>query len=359
MHVILDSTALISDFHLSTVASRGLLEGGKAGVIRLGVPELVLLEVVHKWRQKVEEMVAKAESVVTAAKRLGLTSLTVAIPSVDDEVASYEILLRQKLEEASVAVYAIPNVSHELLVNKAIQRKSPFADRGTGYRDALIWETVKEILRTSDEAVIFVTANKSDFGGTDGGIPQGLLDELTDAGIGHDRLMILASPADAAAETLEHAQSLLELFEQKLASDKNYSDRFFQELVEGADLDLHFLNDNGHSSDRRAKFLKAHTLYEIGYFKPFRSWLVSQGRIGIEFEAEADVDVDIEYKEDVRLPHDFDPQREHWHDAFLERFGSETVTASLSGQLEFDATAEEASSLSMSISALSDPDHRR
>ncbi len=359
MHVILDSTALISDFHLSTVASRGLLEGGKAGVIRLGVPELVLLEVVHKWRQRVAEMVVKAESVVTEARRLGLESLDVTIPSVDDEVASYDISLRQKLEEASVAVYAIPAVSHELLVNKAIQRKSPFAEKGTGYRDALIWETVKDILRTSDEAVTFVTANKSDFGSSDGGIPQGLLDELSNDGIGHGRLTILATPADAAAATLEHAQTLFDTFEKKLESDKGFSDRLFQELLELADLDLHFLTDNGHSADRRAKFLKAHTLYEIGYFKPFRSWLVSEDRIGIEFEAEADVDVDIEYEEDGRYPYDFDPQQHHWEDAFLERFGSETVTASLSGQLEFDAAAEEASSLSMSISALSDPDRRR
>lgn len=359
MHVILDSTALISDFHLSSAANRGLLEGGKAGVIRLGVPELVVLEVVHKWGQRVAEMVAKAESVVTAAKRLGLESLAVAVPSVEDEVASYEISLRQKLEEASVAVYAIPTVSHEFLVNKAIQRKSPFADKGTGYRDALIWETVKEILRTSDEMVALVTNNKSDFGSSDGSIPQGLLDELTGDGIGHSRLMILASPADAAAATLEHAQSLLDLFEQKLESDKVFSGRLFQELVEVADLDLRYVERHGYSSDHKARFITADMMDEIGYFKTTRSWLVSKGRIGIEFEAEADVHANIEYEDGDRYPYHFDPQQHHWEAALLERYGSATVTASLSGQLEFDAAGAEVSSASMSIWALSDPDHRR
>jgi hypothetical protein len=359
MHVILDSTALISDFHLSSAASRGLLEGGKAGVIRLGVPELVLLEVVHKWGQRVDEMVVKAESVVTAARRLGLSSLPVAIPSVDDEVASYEISLRHKLEEASVVVHAIPAVSHEFLVNKAIQRKSPFADKGTGYRDALIWETVKEILRTSEEAVTLVTNNKSDFGSSDGGISQGLLDELTDDGIGHDRLMIMASPADAAVETLEHAQSLLDLFEQKLESDKTFGDQFFRELVELADLDLRHTERHGYSSDHKARFVTADMMHEIGYFKTTRSWLVSNGKIAIEFEAEADVDVDVEYDADDGFPHHFDPQRDHWHDALLERYGSTTVTASLSGQFEFDEATGQVLSASMSIWALSDPDRRR
>ncbi|WP_345448565.1 PIN domain-containing protein [Arthrobacter gyeryongensis] len=349
----MDSTALISDFHFATAANRGLLEAGKAKVIRLGVPELVLREVVHKWRQRVADLMEKAESLEAEAKRIGLASLAVALPSIDDTVAAFEKSLREKLEKASAAVYAIPTVSHETLVNKAIQRRSPFAEKGTGYRDALIWESVKEILRTSDEAVTFVTANKSDFGSSDLGIPQGLLDELTNDGIGNDRLTILATPADAAAATLEHAQSLLDQFEQKLVSDNAFRDQLVQELVEQADLALSHVERFRYSSDHKARFISADMMYEIGYFQPTRSWLISQGRIGIEFEAEADVDV--EYDVDGGFPHHFDPQQDHWEDASLERYGSTTVTASLSGQLEFDASSDGVSAPSMSIWALSDP----
>lgn len=359
MHVILDSTVLISDFHLTSVASRGLLEGGKSGVIRLGVPELVLLEVIHKWGQRVEQAIAKAKTVATEANRVGLEGLKVTIPALDDEVHRFGISLRQKLKDASVTVYAIPGVSHEFLVNKAIQRKAPFADNGTGYRDALIWETVREILRTSDEAVTFVTNNTSDFGSSSGTIRESLLEELTHDGIDHDRLMILTTAADAAAATLEHAKSVLDQFEEKLVLDKAFTDRFFQELIESADHDLRYVERLGYSSDGRARFVSAEMMYDIGYFKTTKSWLLSKGKIGIEFEAEADVDVEVEFDAENVLPHHFDPQRDHWYDMTLERFGSATVTASLSGQFEFDEASGEASSLSTSIWALSDPPSRR
>jgi predicted nucleic acid-binding protein len=124
MHVILDSTALIADFHLTSVASRGLLEGGKAGVIRLGVPELVLLEVIHKWGQRVEQAIAKAKTAAIEANRVGLEGLKVTVPVLQEEVHRFGISLRQKLEGASVTVYPIPGVSHEFLVNKAEMRSS-------------------------------------------------------------------------------------------------------------------------------------------------------------------------------------------------------------------------------------------
>lgn len=359
MHVILDSTALISDFYLTTLASRGLLEGSKAGVIRLGVPELVLLEVIHKWGQRVEQEIVNARSVAKAAKRLGLEGLEVTIPELDDEVRRFGISLRQKLQDASVTIYPIPGVSHEFLVNKAVQRQSPFADNGSGYRDALIWETIKGILRTGDDAVTFVTNNTSDFGSSSGTIRKSLLEELTHSGIEHERLMILTSAADAAAATLEHARSVLDLFEQKLDLDKAFTDRFFQELVESADQDLRYVERLGYSSDGRARFVSAESLYDIGYFKTTKSWLLSKGKIGIEFEAEADIDVEVEFDAENVLPHHFDPQRDHWYDMTLERFGSVTVTASLSGQFEFDEASGEASSVSMSIWALSDPPSSR
>lgn len=133
----------------------------------------------------------------------------------------------------------------------------------------------------------------------------------------------------------------------------------FQELVEEADFDLRYVERHGYSSDHKARFITADMMDEIGYFKTTRSWLVSKGRIGIEFEAEADVHVDIEYEDGDRYPYHFDPLQHHWEDTLLERYPLATVTASLSGQLKFDAAAAEVSSASMSIWALSDLDHRR
>jgi hypothetical protein len=354
MYVILDSTALIADFQLTTAAMSGLLGGSKERRIDLFVPELVLLEVVHKWRERVSEVVAKAESTVQAAKRVGLNSLAVTMPSIDDEVAAYEGHLRQKLKDAFVEICAIPDVSHKTLVEKAIQRRAPFADRGAGYRDALIWESVKEVLRIGDGSVVFVTANKSDFGSSPNSIPQDLLDELTREDIAHSQLMILATTADAAETTLEHPQRITEQFEAKVDTDKVFSEHLFREIVEGADLGIENVG-RIRSSDHNVKFLQVQDVYDISHFNAFRSWLISHGRIGVEFEAEADMDVDLEYEEASYPSYYFDPNRDPWPSSTTQ-FATKTVTGRLGGQLEFDEATERFSALSTSLWDLSTPD---
>lgn len=353
MDVILDSTALIADFQLTTAAMSGLLGGSKERRINLFVPELVLLEVVHKWRERVSDVVAKAESTVQSAKRVGLNSLAVTMPSIDDEVAAYEGHLRQKLKDAFVEICAIPDVSHKTLVEKAIQRRAPFADRGAGYRDALIWESVKEVLQTGDGSVVFVTANKSDFGSSPNSIPQDLLDELTQEDIAHSQLMIVATTADAAETTLEHPQRITERFEEKLETDKVFSERLFGEIVEGADLGIENVG-RIRSSDLNVKFLQVHEVYDISHFNAFRSWLISHGRIGIEFEAEADMDVDLEYEEASYPSYYFDPNRDPWPGS--TQYATKTITGRLGGQLEFDEATERFSALSTSLWDLSTPD---
>ncbi len=354
MHVILDSTALIADFALASAASKGLLEGCKRGVIRLAVPELVLLEVVHKWRERVTKLADAADAVLRDARRLGLGDLQITVPSVDDEVSAYEAALREKLRDSRATLLSIPDVSHDVLVRKAIHREAPFADKGTGYRDALIWESVKEVLRAHPiEAVTFVTANKADFGSSSTAIPQGLLDELSSEKISHDRVSIVDSSVAAAVATLDRAQRLVGLLEEKLESDQAFSDRFFQELVESCDLDLHDISEQRYAPDRRVRFLETSNLYSVSYFKVGRSWLISSGAIGLEFEAEADADVDFEYGDDV-LPYFFDARSEPWPETFAHH-GSDTVTASITGQVEFNEQTGEIAFDGVLIWQLSDP----
>ncbi|MDJ0354416.1 PIN domain-containing protein [Pseudarthrobacter sp. PH31-O2] len=349
----MDSTTLIADYSLASAASKGLLEGSRRGVIKLAVPELVLLEVVHKWRERVIRLADAADAVLKDARRLGLGDLQVEVPAVQEESAAYEDALRTKLKDSAAVILSIPDISHEVLVVKAIQRSAPFAEKGTGYRDALIWESVKEVLRTDlQESVVFVTANKADFGNSSTGIRQGLLDELTSESISHDRFVVVDSPAAAAAETLEHAQRLLDLFENLLDLDDVVREAFFEQVVESADLDLPSIGEQHHSPDRHVKFLNVSDLYTVNYFKAFRSWLISSGKIGVEFEAEADADVSFEFEVDTPSYY-HDARRDPWPGGV--HTDSDTVTASLTGQLEFDESTREITLDGVSIWQLSEP----
>lgn len=353
MHVVLDSTALIADFSMKSSPMRSLLEASKNKVISVVVPELVLLEVVHKWTWKLEELAQKARGISKDARLLGLSVDSSVVPS--DATEKYEEELRSTLAEHSISIRNFPPVSHEYLVRKAIERRAPFNEKGTGYRDALIWETVKELLRTTSGSVVFVTNNSSDFGSSerDENIKQELVDELVNDGIEPTRLRVVKTSSGAAAVTLDRAQRLLEGFKERLESDDAFKDRLYEELTQHADLTLP--GGSFRSFGGTGRFLRAHTLNHVSYFGAIRSWPVSETRIGLEFETEADVDVDIEYEDEEGYPYLFDPERDRWPSLFLNT-GTVTVTASLAGQLEFDETTNTLSSVELWIYALSEPD---
>jgi len=353
MLVILDSTALIGDFHLSTAASKGLLEGARSGIIRLAVPELVLLEVTNKWRERVRQVAGAADAVGKDAQRLGLKGVKIVGPIVADVVAEYEQELRRKLAAANASILPMPDVPHEALVRKAIERKAPFAERGTGYRDALIWESIKEVLRTDrQESITFVSGNKTDFGNSTTGIRDDLLEELSNDSISHERITIVDSLGAAAAATLEQANRLVTVFQERLSSDPTFKAWFFEQLVKQTDLDLDRIGDE-RLPEGLLKFTSAYNLQPVNYFNTFRSWLISTGKIGLEFEAEADVDVDFEYENDSPY-YSWDLARTrhpgvHWHS------DSATVTASVLGQFEVEEATGEITFDSVYIWKLSEP----
>jgi predicted nucleic acid-binding protein len=356
MHVVLDSTALIADFHLNSSPMRSLLDASQTKNLNVVVPELVLLEVANKWTSNVDELTEKVRGVSKAARRLGLTMGSAELWLHGSAPETYEGKLRAILAEHAVAIGGIPAVPHGYFVRKAVKRQAPFNDKGAGYRDALIWETVKEILRTTSEDVVFVSKNSADFGSSErDGIKQSLVDELAGEGIEPNRLRILETTSGAAAATLDQAQDLLKRFEERLKSDDEFKERLFEELIDSADLTLTGGFDR--SCGGAWRFLEVHDVNPLSYFKSIRSWPVSDGRIGVEFEAEADVDVDLEYEEEEGLfPFDFQHQRSP---RLFHRLGTANVTALFGGELEYDARTASFSAVAMWIARLSEPDLSR
>jgi len=58
-----------------------------------------------------------------------------------------------------------PDIKHEIVVKRALQRKKPFkTDGSTGYRDYLVWQTCLEVARRyASEEIHFITENTRDF----------------------------------------------------------------------------------------------------------------------------------------------------------------------------------------------------
>src|ERR1700733_11698419 len=168
IYVVFDSSVLIADYNLQTVPMKALLAESKKGTISVAIPEVVFAEVTNKRR---EDYTAFLESVKSHQKRLGM-GLRETMPDPPEEASRYRNWLRRHLNEHKVRWLAIPDVRHKDLLDYALRKRKPFKDNGAGYRDALIWESVKLLAKESDDDILFLSKDKTDFAAPGSERPQ-------------------------------------------------------------------------------------------------------------------------------------------------------------------------------------------
>jgi PIN domain len=166
LKVVLDTNIFCQDFRMRSSNFRLLREGLRVIPAELKVPEVVLDEVVNRFAEDLEEAVAEARKAEAGLARLlaGPLNSSAKTLNVGKETEAYREWLIASLEEAGVEILPYPDVPHKEVVRRDLQRRHPFKRDGSGYRDCLIWENVRELVRNDTDSVVFVTANKSDFG---------------------------------------------------------------------------------------------------------------------------------------------------------------------------------------------------
>lgn len=119
--------------------------------------------------------------------------------------ADHTAELRANLAEHDVDIEPIPAADHDVLVEWSLSGHPPFDETDKGYRDALIWETVKAIAVASPvgSEIVFVT-NDKDFCGSAG-----------DSGALHNDLIAdlesVTSNAVVVAKSISEAMTLTKL----------------------------------------------------------------------------------------------------------------------------------------------------
>lgn len=96
-------------------------------------------------------------------------------------------LYLKRLNELGFSVLPYPKTSHELIVAKELCGGKPFSSSKKGYRDSLIWETVKEQLIPvkdlwGDTQVLFLSDNTQDFADKNKNLHPELVEEFTELG---------------------------------------------------------------------------------------------------------------------------------------------------------------------------------
>lgn len=189
--VLADTTTTFVDVMMSGTPWMQLLTLCGRGDIALIVPEVVLRETARHWRTKGEDahkLEEEGHSRVLRSRRhfdyLGVQPRLDPLPSLPvaelDADAFYDQAYA-RLAPLGVTVAPLPNVTVAAILARDLAGKKPFEKSGKGFRDALVWENVKETLvdLSKDDTLYLVTNNTNDYC-LDGELHPDLASEIKD-----------------------------------------------------------------------------------------------------------------------------------------------------------------------------------
>jgi hypothetical protein len=175
--VVIDSTVIYSDPRLRRAYARVVRIHAARGTFKLVVPEVVVQESVNKFRTRSDTAYERMSKQAEEIERLGLPPVVPDDDTREADVAAYEEYLRNSCGSTGCEIAAIPSIPQDDLVPKAVAKRKPFGPKGTGYRDALIWENI--LAEAGNGRVAFITNNTGDFcDDAETGLAEDLLREL-------------------------------------------------------------------------------------------------------------------------------------------------------------------------------------
>ena len=193
MHIVLDSDVIRgADFTSSNLFS--FLEHSASLLgYQIHIPALVIDEVTAQIEEELQN--AKQQGARSSRRwgRILDRPLKSSLDGLDPREGAS--LLRRKLESyASVLLY--PGVSHQELTLRAIRRKKPFNEKGSGYRDSLIWESVMQLAPTVDGRIILLSQD-SDFTDKDKvNLAEELKADMVERGLEENKVVLIRSVQD-------------------------------------------------------------------------------------------------------------------------------------------------------------------
>jgi len=176
-------------------AFRMFFEGIEAGMFTISIPEIVLEEVVNKYREYLQGELQELEKTISRLKRITKTDLVFPQESIDLDKATedYEVFLKDRLTSSKVTLLKYSNSSHKSLIDRALSRRKPFSKTGSGYQDALIWECVLDVTKNCTDQIILITSNSKDFSDKKGQLHEDMRSDLLALRVPESRVKLLPS----------------------------------------------------------------------------------------------------------------------------------------------------------------------
>ena len=216
-HIIIDTNVVHLDYQLTGVRITGLCSSCERLDHRVFIPEVVIDEMVKQYRDEVNEC---TEQINNALNKLKKRNVRIQLQSIDSALitSGYERKLRDRINILGIHVIPYPKTAHKEMVARELNRRKPFKDSTKGYRDSLIWESIKEYCKQvpKGDDIVFLTENSDDFASKDKKtFHPDLIEDCVNAGIDQEHIQLVTGVYKYVEnEIIGRFEELQELFQE-------------------------------------------------------------------------------------------------------------------------------------------------
>lgn len=167
MNIAIDANIIRSDFLFRSTEYHGLFDYLNKTKSQIVLPKVVLLEIEELHRQELEKRVSEINRNVKNLN-LALPSAKAKIPAItidiNNENEAYIDFVKSFLKIQDSDILPIDNSLLPEVLDRATKKVKPFSEKDRGFRDTLIWLTIKEfVIRNNAKQISFITNNVNDF----------------------------------------------------------------------------------------------------------------------------------------------------------------------------------------------------
>ncbi len=163
IEVFLDTNVIISEGFLQSPLAGAIFKNPKFLGIKILIPEIIIDEAMGVFSLQTNNKITKyKESRKDLVRFVNLPDVSI---NLDDMINEYATFLNDLLSDDKIVILPYPKTSVKELVEKSYEAKKPFKDNGKGFKDYVIWKTIKNYCKDNNNSVkkVFITDNKKDF----------------------------------------------------------------------------------------------------------------------------------------------------------------------------------------------------
>lgn len=201
MHFVLDANVLFDEGFGNSARLKTLLSASSAVGYKVYVPETALVENSANYARELDSKIREARKPLKRLSWMLGRDLNTHADGIDIE-SETELMrssFKYQLKTAEAIILEYPKTPHEILVKSATSRRRPFDNNGSGYRDALIWQSVLELANRVEGNIVLVS-NDKDFRGSSNDLHDDLIEDLENLRLPKDKVVLVTRLPDLVDE---------------------------------------------------------------------------------------------------------------------------------------------------------------